>query len=160
MDTPLFFQKQPHPGQINFYEKVKKMSLALLCKTIRIVVLNPKKMAPMYFMGSWALTNVKRFCTLNMKLAWKIPKSVLICNIFVQYPWNIIQNNLQCVPKCAHFMPNVGRFFKIVKIQHFCCFITRLVKKLQQWSLYEVIEDTLPFVFNTKPPLSNIWLLS
>ena len=30
---------------------------------------------------------------------------------------------------------------------------------LQQWSLYEVIEDILPFVLNTKPPLSNIWLL-
>ena len=33
-----------------------------------------------------------------------------------------------------------------VKIRLFCCFITQLVKELQQWSLYEVIED--------------IWLLS
>ena len=46
------------------------------------------------------------------------------------------------------------------KIQFFGRFITQLVKKLQQWSLYEVIEDTLPFVLNTKRPLGNIWLLS
>ena len=59
-----------------------------------------------------------------------------------------------------HGTPKVGCFFKTVKIQHFCCFITRLVKKLQQWSLYQVIEDTLPFVLNTKRPLSDIWLLS
>ena len=60
----------------------------------------------------------------------------------------------------AYRTPKVGCFFKIVKIHHFCCFITQLVKKLQQWSLYEVIEDILPFVLNTKRPLSDIWLLS
>ena len=59
----------------------------------------------------------------------------------------------------AYRTPKVGCFFKIVKIHHFCCFITQLVKKLQQWSLYEVIEDILPFVLNTKRPLSDIWLL-
>ena len=37
--------------------------------------------------------------------------------------------------------------------------ISQLVKKLQQWSLYEVIEDILSFVLNTKRPLSDIWLL-
>ena len=35
-----------------------------------------------------------------------------------------------------------------------------LFKELQQWSLYEVIEDILPFVLNTKRPLSDIWLVS
>ena len=59
----------------------------------------------------------------------------------------------------AHRTPEVGCFFKIFKIQLFDCFITQLVKRLQQWSLYEVIEDILPFVFNTKRPLSDIWLL-
>ena len=49
---------------------------------------------------------------------------------------------------------------KYLKIQHFYCFITQLVNKLQQWSLYEVIEDILPFVLNTKRPLSDIWLVS
>ena len=39
---------------------------------------------------------------------------------------------------------NLGVFSKMFKIQLFCCFITQLVKKLQQWSLYEVIEDILP----------------
>ena len=59
----------------------------------------------------------------------------------------------------AHHTPEVGCFFKMFKIQLFCCFITQLVKKLQQWSLYQVIEDILLFVLNTKRPLSDIWLL-
>ena len=45
------------------------------------------------------------------------------------------------------------------KIQLFGCFITQIQKKLQQWSLYAVIEDILPIVLNTKRPLSDIWLL-
>merc|ERR1712081_129278 len=53
----------------------------------------------------------------------------------------------------------MGVFSKMFKIQFFCCFITQLVKKLQQWSLFEMIEDILPFVLNTKRPLSDIWLL-
>ena len=40
----------------------------------------------------------------------------------------------------------------------FCCFITQHVKQPQQWSLYEVIEDILPFLLNTQRPLSKIWL--
>ena len=56
--------------------------------------------------------------------------------------------------------PKLGVFSKMFKIQLFCCFITQLVKKLQQWSLYEVIEDILPIVLNTKRPLSDIWMLS
>ena len=44
----------------------------------------------------------------------------------------------------AHHTPKVGCFFKIFKIQFFCRFITKLVKILQQWSLYDVIEDILP----------------
>ena len=59
--------------------------------------------------------------------------------------------------RTAH--PKLGVFFKIVKIQLFDCFIAQLVKKLQQWSLYEVIEDILPFVLNTKRPLSDVLLL-
>ena len=54
----------------------------------------------------------------------------------------------------VHNTPTVGCFFKMFKIQLLCCFITQLVKKLQQWSLYEVIEDILPIVLNTKQPLS------
>ena len=56
-------------------------------------------------------------------------------------------------------MPEVWRFFKIVKIQHFCRSITQLVKKLQKRTLHEVIEDTLLLVLNTKQPLRDIWLL-
>ena len=61
----------------------------------------------------------------------------------------------------AHHTPKDGCFFKMLKIQLFCCFIKKLqtIKKLQQWSLYEVIEDILPFVLNTKRPLNDIWLL-
>ena len=55
--------------------------------------------------------------------------------------------------------PEIGCFFKMVKMLHFCYFITQLVKKLQQWSLNEVIKDILTSGLNTKGPLSNIWLL-
>ena len=56
--------------------------------------------------------------------------------------------------------PKLGVFSNFSKYSFFCCFITQLVKKLQQRSLYKVIEDILPFVLNTKRPLSDIWLLS
>ena len=44
-------------------------------------------------------------------------------------------------------------------MQHFRCFCTQLSKKLQQWSIYGVIEDIPPFILNTKLPLRGIWLL-
>ena len=50
--------------------------------------------------------------------------------------------------------------WKPMKFNIFGCFIIQLVKKLQQWSLYKVIEDTLPLVLNRKRPLSDILLLS
>ena len=43
--------------------------------------------------------------------------------------------------------PKLGVFSKLSKYNFFCCFITRVVKKLQQWSLYKGIEDILPFVW-------------
>ena len=55
--------------------------------------------------------------------------------------------------------PKLGIFTNFSKYSVFCCFITQLVKKLQQWSLSQVIKDILPFVLNTKWPLSDIWLL-
>ena len=55
--------------------------------------------------------------------------------------------------------PKIGCFFQSNEIQHFCCFITQFVKKVQQWSLYEVIEDILLFVLNTKQSFSYMWLL-
>ena len=55
--------------------------------------------------------------------------------------------------------PKLGVFSNFSKYSFFYCFITQLEKKLQQWSLYEVIEDILPFVLNTKRPLSDIRLL-
>ena len=55
--------------------------------------------------------------------------------------------------------PKLGVFSNFSNYSVFCCFITQLVKKLQQLP-YEVREDILSFVLNTKWPLSNIWLLS
>ena len=52
--------------------------------------------------------------------------------------------------------PKLGVFSAFSKYSFLCCFITQLINKLQQWSLYKVIEDILPFVLNTKRPLSNI----
>ena len=39
-------------------------------------------------------------------------------------------------------------------------FITWLIKKLQKRSLQEVIDDTLPFIFNLKGPLRDNMLLT
>ena len=66
-----------------------------------------------------------------------------------------IRHNLGCTRYAQSWV-----FFQKFQNTAFCCFITRLVKKLQHWSLYEVIEDILLFILNTKLPLSNIWLLS
>ena len=52
---------------------------------------------------------------------------------------------------CAYFL---------IKYSILVAIISQLVIKLQQWSLHEVIENILPFVLNTKRPLSDIWLLS
>ena len=59
------------------------------------------------------------------------------------------RRNLGCAPYAQSWV-----FFQNFQLFH--CFIIQLVKKLQQWSFYEVIEDILPFVLNTKRPLSNI----
>ena len=61
---------------------------------------------------------------------------------------------------CAPCTQNWVFFSRLLKFNILVALITQLVKKLQQWSLYEVIEDIMPFVLNTKRPLSDIWLLS
>ena len=55
--------------------------------------------------------------------------------------------------------PKLGVFPKFMKFNILFCFITQLIKRLQQWSLYEVIENIVLFDLNTKRPLSDIWLL-
>ena len=55
--------------------------------------------------------------------------------------------------------PKLGVFFYFPNYSILVVVISMHVKKLQQWSLYEVIEGFLLFVLNTKRPLSNIWLL-
>ena len=55
--------------------------------------------------------------------------------------------------------PKLGVFPKFMIFTILFCFITQLIKRLQQWSLNEVIEDIRPFILNTKRPLSDIWLL-
>ena len=71
----------------------------------------------------------------------------------------IMKNQIQGVYRVCTVRPKLGVFLQIYEIQHICCFITQLVKKLHQWSLCVVIEDILPFVLNTKQSLSDIWLL-
>jgi len=56
--------------------------------------------------------------------------------------------------------PKLGVFSYFPKYTFIVAFISQLTQKPQQWSLYEVIEDILLFVLNTKRPLSDIWLLS
>ena len=44
------------------------------------------------------------------------------------------------------------------KYSIFVAFISQLTQKLQWWSLYEMIEDILPFVLDTERPLTDSWL--
>ena len=85
---------------------------------------------------------------------WKVNRSK---KLTVQRNWlyQKIEFQVLGVIKGAHHTPKVGCFFKMFKIQLFCFFITQLVEKLQQRSLYEVIEDILPLVLNRKRPLSK-----
>ena len=53
--------------------------------------------------------------------------------------------------------PKLGVFSKFMKFNKIGCFITQLVKKLQQWSLCEMIEDVLSFVLNTKRPQNIVF---
>ena len=48
----------------------------------------------------------------------------------------------------AHHKPEVGYFFP--NSQNTFFFMIIFVKKLLQWFLFEVVEDILPFVLNTK----------
>ena len=73
---------------------------------------------------------------------------------------NFCQNQVQKPFPWVHTkLPKLGVFSYFPKYSILVAVISQLVKKLQQWSLYEVIEDILPFVLNTKQSLSDIWLL-
>ena len=71
-----------------------------------------------------------------------------------------MKNQTLGVSRVCTVHPKLGVFSRLLKFNILVALITQLVKKLQQWSLYEVIEDIMPFVLNTKRPLSDIWLLS
>ena len=68
-------------------------------------------------------------------------------NIWKLFPWVCTKH------------PKLGVFCYILKYSILVAGISQLGNKLQQCSLYEVIEDIMPFVLNTKRPLSDIWLL-
>ena len=70
-----------------------------------------------------------------------------------------MKNQTLDVSRVCTVHPKLGVFSRLLKFNILVALITQLVKKLQQWSLYEVIEDILPIVLNTKRPLSDIWLL-
>ena len=48
------------------------------------------------------------------------------------------------------YMAQMSGIFFLPKYSFIVPFISQLIKKLQHWSLYDVIEDILPFVLNTK----------
>ena len=74
----------------------------------------------------------------------------------------VIKGDCDCeYQRVRTLRPKLGVFSILSKYSFLVALLLiLLVKKLRQWSLYEVIEDILPFVLNTKRPLSNIWLLS
>ena len=59
----------------------------------------------------------------------------------------------------AYEKPKLSVFSYFPKYSILVAIISQLVKKLHQWSLYDVIEDILPLVLSTKRPLCDIWLL-
>ena len=92
------------------------------------------------------MSSQHEFCTKNLH---KIPKSVLICDIYIECPLNITFKNLQCVSKYEHLTPKVGNFFKIVKIQHFLW--PYFAHKISRGMVF-------PFILNTKQPLRDFRL--
>ena len=56
---------------------------------------------------------------------------------------------------CVYVYKNVSKILTFLVIYYSAC-----IKEIQKWPLYEVKEDILLFVLNTKLPLSDIWLLS
>ena len=88
----------------------------------------------------------------------KSPEILDLCNSYLSNSQYYEKLDIGCI-QGVYRTPKIGCFLHIYEIKHFCCFITQLVKKLHQWSLNEVIKDILPFVLNTKRPLSDIWLL-
>ena len=100
----------------------------------------------------------KKLLRIGKRKNWRNLKSfyLILAGKFVPNKISGFRHNLECAPNAQSWL----FFFKMFKIQLFCSFITQLVKKLQQCSLCEMIEDILPFILNTKRPLSDIWLLS
>ena len=94
----------------------------------------------------------------SLKITWKCFLHILLIH-YIQASDKLSLNFYAPIGVHTAHCTKLGVFFKIFRIKHFCGFIAQLVKKLRQWSLYEVIEDILPLILNKKRPLSNIWLL-
>ena len=69
---------------------------------------------------------------------------------------DFIKKIVQGVPKISLKNRSFEEIIINVKTHHFCCFISRLLKKLQKMSFCHRIEDILLFVLNTKWPLKDI----
>ena len=90
----------------------------------------------------------------NEFCCWNLTHHLIIhSHSFFEQKWDVGPWN-GCAPNAWIWV-----FFQNFQNFAFFCFITQIVKKLHQWSVYAVIEDILPFIMNIKRPLSNIWLL-
>ena len=108
-------------------------------------------MAPFKVLWRLTLTNVDLYEFLKTKSKRFSPKRKLFLKIWTCETLEIICKTLKNILGVRTKHPKLGVFSKFSK-SAFCCFITQLGKKLQQWSLYEVIEDILSFVLNTIQP--------
>ena len=97
--------------------------------------------------GCYILGNSEAFVGL-----WSCDNGQTERSVF-QYPnWprlEIICQTLKNILGVRTLRPKLGVFCYFPKYSILVAVISQLVKKLQQWSLYEVIEDILPFVLNT-----------
>ena len=95
---------------------------------------------------------------ISMENVQRCPNQYFYVIFIKSTSWKSFKTTCRVLINCA---PNARSWviFQNINMYYFCCFITRLVKKLQKWSLHEVIEDTLPCIFNPNRPLRDIWLL-
>ena len=97
----------------------------------------------------YASMQVCQYASMQVWIFSKTPKTVLLIS---QQP-NIAQRPF-CIQNELHDI-----LYHLACLWHLPQPLKVMAVPAQLWSLCKMIEDVLPFVLNTKRPLSNIWLL-
>ena len=96
----------------------------------------------------------------TVKTADRIQVWGQLCIKYKVYWQNILENQVpKPFPWVCNKRPNLGVFSYYPKCNILIAVVSWLVDKLQLCSLCKMIEDILPFVFNTESPLTDVQLL-